>query len=161
MVEATRVIICRTLTSRSGVPLFPRKYFCTTILVAVCDQSFGISTPFCSKIVLPFSLVIFASLISHATWSYGCPPSFVQRRVHATPVRVARPCAATRSLNARAEVMATAEAPLPFPLPCRCAIGASLSFGSCATGGGTTVWLRSVTEMGVKSDIIVCELLGF
>jgi hypothetical protein len=27
----------------------PRKYFCATMFVAVCDQSFGNSTSFCSK----------------------------------------------------------------------------------------------------------------
>src|SRR5437667_6142 len=27
----------------------PRKYFCATMFVAVCDQNLGNSTPFCSK----------------------------------------------------------------------------------------------------------------
>ena len=32
---------CLTLRSRSGVPIWPRKYFETTMLVACCDQDFG------------------------------------------------------------------------------------------------------------------------
>ena len=44
-----RPIICFTLDSRSGEPMRPRKYFCATMFVAVCDQNFGNSTPFCSN----------------------------------------------------------------------------------------------------------------
>src|SRR2546425_4874915 len=36
-------------SSRSGDDIRPRKYFCATIFVAVCDQNFGNSTPFCSN----------------------------------------------------------------------------------------------------------------
>ena len=36
-----RVIICFTELSRSGLAMRPRKYFCATMLVAVCDQNFG------------------------------------------------------------------------------------------------------------------------
>src|SRR4249919_2222158 len=43
MVSTTRPISCLTLRSRSGEPIWPRKYFETTILVACCDQAFGIS----------------------------------------------------------------------------------------------------------------------
>ena len=49
IVSTTRPIICLTLDSRSGEDMRPRKYFCATMFVAVCDQNFGNSTPFCSK----------------------------------------------------------------------------------------------------------------
>ena len=38
IVSTTRPISCLTLRSRSGVPIWPRKYFETTMLVACCDQ---------------------------------------------------------------------------------------------------------------------------
>ena len=41
IVSTTRPISCLTLRSRSGVPICPRKYFETTMLVACCDQNFG------------------------------------------------------------------------------------------------------------------------
>ena len=41
MVSTTRPISCLTLRSRSGVPIWPRKYFETTMLVACCDQNLG------------------------------------------------------------------------------------------------------------------------
>src|SRR4051812_5202744 len=44
MVSTTRPISCLTERSRSGVPICPRKYFETTMLVACWDQDFGIST---------------------------------------------------------------------------------------------------------------------
>ena len=47
---------CLTLVSRSGVPMWPRKYLLTTTLVASCDQKSGTSTSFCSKTLLPDSL---------------------------------------------------------------------------------------------------------
>ncbi len=53
IVSTTRPIIWRTLDSRSGVPSCPRKYFCATMFVAFCDQSFGNSTPRCSKALPP------------------------------------------------------------------------------------------------------------
>ena len=66
----------RTLRSRSGVPSWPRKYLLTTTLVAVCDQNFGTSTPFCSKTFSPFSLLITASRSSHSTVSKGSLPAW-------------------------------------------------------------------------------------
>ena len=45
-----RVIICFTERSRSGLAMRPRKYFCATMFVAVCDQNFGNSTFFCSNV---------------------------------------------------------------------------------------------------------------
>ena len=60
MVSTTRPISCLTLRSRSGVPIWPRKYFETTTLVASCDQKLGISTSLCSKTTSPFSLPITA-----------------------------------------------------------------------------------------------------
>src|SRR6516164_3373334 len=56
IVFTTRPISCRTLYSRSGVPICPRKYFETTMLVACCDHDAGISTSRCSKTTSPFSL---------------------------------------------------------------------------------------------------------
>ena len=44
-----RPIICLTELSRSGLDMRPRKYFCATMFVAVCDQNFGNSTFFCSN----------------------------------------------------------------------------------------------------------------
>ena len=38
IVPATRPTICLTECSRCGVPSWPRKYFCATMLVAFCDQ---------------------------------------------------------------------------------------------------------------------------
>src|SRR5919108_1262283 len=54
IVSTTRPTICFTLRSRSGEVMRPRKYFCATMFVAVCDQNFGNSTPFCSKTGLSF-----------------------------------------------------------------------------------------------------------
>ncbi len=65
MVSATREISWRTERSRAGVPTVPRKYFCTTTLVAVWLQPLGTSTSRCSKTVLPFSPVMAAVRSSH------------------------------------------------------------------------------------------------
>ena len=67
MVSTTRPISCLTERSRSGDPTWPRKYLETTMLVACCDQVFGISTPRCSKTTAPFSLPMTASRSSHST----------------------------------------------------------------------------------------------
>src|SRR5512134_2831714 len=56
IVSTTRPISCLTLRSRSGVPICPRKYFETTMLVACWDQNRGNSTSRCSKTTSPFSL---------------------------------------------------------------------------------------------------------
>ena len=45
IVSTTRPIICFTLRSRSGEVMRPRKYFCATMFVAVCDQNFGNRRP--------------------------------------------------------------------------------------------------------------------
>ena len=74
MVSTTRPISCLTERSRSGVPIWPRKYFETTMLVACCDQDFGISTSRCSKTTLPFSLPMTAARSSHSTSSNGSTP---------------------------------------------------------------------------------------
>ena len=66
IVFTTRPISCLTERSRSGDPTCPRKYFETTMLVACCDQAFGISTPRCSKTTVPFSLPMTASRNSHS-----------------------------------------------------------------------------------------------
>ena len=54
MVSTTRPISCLTERSRVAEPTCPRKYFETTMLVACCDQGFGISTWRCSKTTCPF-----------------------------------------------------------------------------------------------------------
>jgi len=53
-----------TLVSRSGVPMWPRKYLLTTTLVASWLQKSGTSTSFCSKTVLPDSLPMLAVRVS-------------------------------------------------------------------------------------------------
>ena len=67
MVSATRLTSWRTPVSRSGVPSFPCRYFEATMLVAVIDQSAGVSTSFCSKMMLPLVSVMAAVRRSH--WS--------------------------------------------------------------------------------------------
>src|SRR5215217_6396508 len=78
MVLTTRPISCLTERSRSGEPTWPRKYFETTMLVACCDQNDGISTSFCSKTTLPFSLPMTAERTSHAISSKGSTPGSVK-----------------------------------------------------------------------------------
>src|SRR6185295_16230746 len=67
IVLTTRPMSCLTERSRSGELTCPRKYFETTMLVACCDQVFGISTPRCSNTTVPFSLPMIASRKSHST----------------------------------------------------------------------------------------------
>jgi hypothetical protein len=72
-----RPIICLTLRSRSGEPMRPRKYFWATMFVAVCDQNFGNSTPFCSKVGLSLPAMK-ASRSSHSSSSNGSRPGIVK-----------------------------------------------------------------------------------
>src|SRR5215467_12975809 len=69
MVSATRETSWRTPVSRSGVPSGPCRYLLATMLVAVIDQSLGISTFCCSKITPPWASVIWAVRNSHSTSS--------------------------------------------------------------------------------------------
>ena len=85
MVSTTRPISCRTERSRSGVPMVPRKYFETTMLVACCDQDFGISTSRCSNTTWPFSLPMTAERVSHSTASNGSIPSRVKNLGNSKP----------------------------------------------------------------------------
>ncbi len=85
MVVTTRPMSCLTLRSRSGVSIWPRKYFETTMFVACCDQAFGISTSRCSKTTSPFSLPITAERSSHSTSSNGSTPASVKKRGNARP----------------------------------------------------------------------------
>ena len=80
IVSTTRPMSCLTLRSRSSVPSWPRKYFETTMFVACCDQSFGISTSCCSKTFSPRSLPITAERVSHSISSNGSTPSRVKNR---------------------------------------------------------------------------------
>ena len=70
---AARPIICLTEVSRSGLDMRPRKYFCATMLVAVCDQNLGNSTLRCSN-AGPFLPGMNASRISHSISSNGSRP---------------------------------------------------------------------------------------
>ena len=91
IVSTTRPISCLTLFSRSGVPICPRKYFETTMLVACCDQNRGISTSRCSKTTSPFSLPMIAARRSHSTSSKGSTPSLVKKRSYSSPGMPAGP----------------------------------------------------------------------
>ena len=75
--STTRPIICLTLDSRSGEDMRPRKYFCATMFVAVCDQNFGNSTPFCSK-TGPSLPGMNASRSSQSISSNGSRPGMVK-----------------------------------------------------------------------------------
>ena len=55
----------------------PRKYFCATMFVAVCDQNFGNSTSFCSN-VGPSLPGMCASRSSHSICSKGSMPGTVK-----------------------------------------------------------------------------------
>src|SRR3984893_6895420 len=89
IVVTTRPMSCFTLRSRSGVPICPRKYFETTMLVACCDQDFGISTSRCSNTTSPRSFPITAARSSHSTSSNGSVglvgPSVVKNRGNDRP----------------------------------------------------------------------------
>ena len=50
------------------------------MLVACCDQNFGISTSRCSNTTFPFSLPITAERTSHSISSNGSIPSRVKKR---------------------------------------------------------------------------------
>ena len=88
MVSATRLMSWRTERSRSGVPTVPRKYFCTTTLVAVCVQPLGTSTSCCSKTALPFSPVMAAVRSSHWTLVKPSSPGLVKKRRTVRPGRL-------------------------------------------------------------------------
>src|SRR4051812_31747499 len=86
IVSTTRPIICLTEDSRSGDPILPLKYFCATMLVAVCDQNFGNSTDFWSNTGLSLPGMK-ASRSSHSTSSNGSRPGIVKKR--STPTEAA------------------------------------------------------------------------
>src|SRR2546422_830254 len=85
IVATTRPTSCLMLRSRSGVPICPRKYFETTMLVACCDQNFGISTSRCSKTTSPRSLPMTAARSSHSISSNGSTPACVKNRGNVSP----------------------------------------------------------------------------
>jgi hypothetical protein len=78
MVSTTREMRPRTLLSRSGEPICPRKYFEATMLVAVWLQVAGTSIPCCSKTGWPRSSLITAERCSQVSSSYGCLPGLVK-----------------------------------------------------------------------------------
>src|SRR2546423_639100 len=71
--------MCLTLRSRSGEDMRPRKYFCATMFVAVCDQNFGNSTSFCSK-TAPSLPGITASRDSQSISANGSRSGIVKNR---------------------------------------------------------------------------------
>src|SRR5881628_3824534 len=89
IVATTRPMSCLTLRSRSAVPMGPRKYFETTMLVACCDQDFGISTSRCSNTTSPRSLPMTAARTSHSISSNGSTPASVKKRGKVRPGAVA------------------------------------------------------------------------
>jgi hypothetical protein len=89
MVSTTRPMSWRTLRSRSGVPICPRKYLETTMLVACCDQALGISTSRCSNTTSPRSFPMTAERSSHSTSSKGSIPSRLKKRGNVRPVEAA------------------------------------------------------------------------
>jgi hypothetical protein len=76
--STTRAIRPRTLLSRSGVPIWPRKYLLATMFVAVWLQVDGVSMLCCSKTGRPRSSLMTADRISHVTSSNGCTPALVK-----------------------------------------------------------------------------------
>src|SRR6266436_1554153 len=99
IVSATREISWRTLVSRLGVPICPRKYFETTTLVAVCDHARGTSTSFCSNTIRPSSPEITALRKSHSTSENGSTPALVKNRSRLHPCRA--PSGAVGALGPR------------------------------------------------------------
>src|SRR6202040_543419 len=85
IVWTTRPMSWRTLRSRSGEPICPRKYFETTMLVACWDQDLGISTSRCSNTASPRSLPMTAARTSHSTSSNGSTPASVKKRGNDKP----------------------------------------------------------------------------
>src|SRR5262249_15240577 len=85
IVSTTRPMSCLTLRSRSGVPICPRKYFETTMLVACCDQNLGNSTSRCSNTTSPRSLPIPADRDSHSTSVNGSTAASVKNRENVNP----------------------------------------------------------------------------
>src|SRR6266403_1484365 len=75
-----------TELSRSRDPGLPWKYLLVTMLVAVCDQFLGTSTPSWRKMVTPFSLPISAVRFSHSTMSNGEVWPSVKYRLNTSPV---------------------------------------------------------------------------
>ena len=65
-VSTTRLMSCRAVRSRWGVPNGPRKYLEATTLVAICDQALGTSTLFCSNTTFPPSFWMVAERNSHS-----------------------------------------------------------------------------------------------
>src|SRR3984957_7481182 len=88
MVLTTRPISWRTEDSRSLVLGLPWKYLLTTILVAVCDQFLGTSTPSWRKMLTPFSLPMAAVRFSPSTESNGEIFPSVKKRSNTRPAWV-------------------------------------------------------------------------
>src|SRR5262245_28355168 len=124
MVLTTRPISCLTLRSRSGLPIWPRKYLETTMFVACWDHDFGISTSRCSKTTLPFSLPITAERVSHSTSSKGSTPGRVKYRGNSSPGATSALDSAV--LRARADPSGVADAGVA-PADCACCADAAAS----------------------------------
>src|SRR6266850_8563551 len=103
IVVTTRPMSCLTLRSRSGIPIGPRKYFETTMLVACCDQDFGISTSRCSNTISPRSLPIAAERTSHSTSTNGSTPAWVKNRGKVRPTGLILAFARPSAFSGRSE----------------------------------------------------------
>src|SRR5258708_4260714 len=99
IVVTTRPMSCLTLLSRSGDPIWPRKYFETTMLVACCVQDLGISTSRCSNTTSPRSLPMTAARNSHSTSSNASTPDAVKKRGKLSPGATAGPLALAREAS--------------------------------------------------------------
>src|SRR3954447_14398464 len=111
----------------------PRKYFCATMLVAVCDQNFGNSTSFCSK-AGPSLPGISASRVSHSISSNGSRPGMVKKRL--TPTFALACATAFSSCSSVISTVSTAFAdaicrpPTPIPNAMSCALARAERRGS-------------------------------
>src|SRR5215472_8260660 len=109
MDSVTRETRARTPVSRSGVPTWPWRYLDATMLVAVMDQEEGVSTSFCSKMILPLKSWLMASRSSHVSSSKGLTPGLVKWRSNLRPRALLRPLSVVAALD---EVWVEAEAAL-------------------------------------------------
>src|ERR1700753_160480 len=85
MDSATRETRARAPDSRSGGPTWPWRYLEATMLVAVMDQEVGVSTSFCSKMILPLKSWMTASRFSQVSSSKGETPGLVKWRSNLRP----------------------------------------------------------------------------
>src|ERR1700761_7840614 len=132
MDSATRETRARTPDSRSGVPTWPWRYLEATILVAVMDQEEGVSTSFCSKMILPLKSWMTASRFSQVSSSKGDTPGLVKWRSNFRPRALWRPLA-----EVAVEVLVWVEA---AELVTMSAMGEPLTRAEMAAARGLRSW---------------------